>query len=99
MTSYVDFKRELGYYQDPSAVFDFAQCELSRFSEIRHSYYPWEFTLFVYDKPKPLPFAPPPVAWPVRRNSPANVPSSLGKEAIENLAASLRIGQRHVFRR
>ena len=55
LTSYVDFKRELGYYQDPSAVFDFAQCELSRFSEIRHSYYPWEFTLFVYDKPKPLP--------------------------------------------
>ena len=64
LTSYVDFKRELGYYQDPGRVFDFAQRELSRFSEIRHSYYPWEFTLLVYGKPKPLPFAPPPVAWP-----------------------------------
>jgi SAM-dependent methyltransferase len=70
LTSYVDFKRELGYYQDPSAVFDFAQRELSRFSEIRHSYYPWEFTLFVYGKPKPLPFAPAPVVWPAPLQEP-----------------------------
>jgi SAM-dependent methyltransferase len=64
LTSYVDWKRELGYYQDPGAIFDFAQRELSRFSEIRHSYYPWEFTLFVYHAPKTLPFAPPSVPWP-----------------------------------
>lgn len=64
LTSYVDWKREFGYYQDPSTIFDFAQRELARFSEIRHSYYPWEFTLFVYRAPKVLPFAPPPVAWP-----------------------------------
>jgi len=64
LTSYVDFKRELGYYQEPGRVFDFAERELSRFSEIRHYYYPWEFTLLVYDKPKPLPFAPPPGKWP-----------------------------------
>ena len=71
LTSYVDFKRELGYYQDPCSIFDFAQRELSRFSEIRHSYYPWEFTLFVYDKPKALPFAPP-VAWPAPPQHPGD---------------------------
>ncbi|MGB6987163.1 MAG: class I SAM-dependent methyltransferase [Candidatus Aquilonibacter sp.] len=70
LTSYVDWKRELGYYQDPSAIFDFAQRELSRFSEIRHSYYPWEFTLFVYRSPKALPFAPPPVSWPPETGEP-----------------------------
>jgi len=70
LTSYVDFKREYGYYQNPGAIFDFAQRELSRFSEIRHSYYPWEFTLFVYGKPKPLPFAPGPIAWPAPPQEP-----------------------------
>jgi SAM-dependent methyltransferase len=72
LTTYVDFKRELGYHQDPGRVFDFAQRELSRFSEIRHSYYPWEFTLFVYGKPKPLPFAPPPVPWPAQPQEPGD---------------------------
>lgn len=64
LTSYVDWKRELGYYQDPATLFDFAQRFLSRFSEIRHSYYPWEFTLLTYREPKALPFAPEPVEWP-----------------------------------
>lgn len=64
LTSHVDWKRELGYYEDPSTMLAFAIDELSRFAEIRHAYYPWEFTLIVYREPIALPAAPPPVAWP-----------------------------------
>lgn len=64
LTSHVDWTRELGYYQDPSQLFDFAVRELSRFVEVHHAYYPWEFTLLVYRMPQPMPCAPPPVAWP-----------------------------------
>jgi hypothetical protein len=71
LTSYVDWKRDWGYYQDPGAVFDFSQRELSRFSEIRHSYYPWEFTLLAYRRPKPLLFAPP-FEWPPAAPSPGD---------------------------
>lgn len=64
LTSHVDWTRELGYYQDPARLFDFAVKELSRFAEIRHAYYPWEFTLLVYRTPQPLRYGPPPVQWP-----------------------------------
>lgn len=64
LTSYVEWKRVLGYYQNPGEIFDFVQTELSRFSEIRHSYYPWEFVLFSYRNPKPLPYGPPVTVWP-----------------------------------
>lgn len=64
LTSHVDWKRELGYYENPADILTFAIEELSRFAEIRHAYYPWEFTLLVYREPQALRFAPPPVAWP-----------------------------------
>ncbi len=64
LTSVVDWKRDWGYYQDPSQVFKYSQDVLSRFVEIRHAYYPWEFTLCVYREPIALPYGPPPVSWP-----------------------------------
>ena len=57
LTSHVDWKREIAYHQDPARMLDFALTELSRFAEIRHAYYPWEFTLAVYREARPLPFA------------------------------------------
>jgi len=54
LTSRVDWKRDVAYHQDPAAILDFAQRELSRFVEIRHAYYPWEFTLLVYREAQPL---------------------------------------------
>jgi SAM-dependent methyltransferase len=59
LTSHVDWKREIAYHQDPSRTLHFALTELSRFAEIRHAYYPWEFTLAVYRQARPLAFAPP----------------------------------------
>lgn len=64
LTSHVEWTRQLGYYQDPAAVLDFAISKLSRFCELRHSYYPWEFALLVYRAPVDLPFGPPAVPWP-----------------------------------
>jgi SAM-dependent methyltransferase len=58
LTSHVDWKREIAYHEDPVRTLQFALTELSRFSEIRHAYYPWEFTLAVYREARPLPFAP-----------------------------------------
>lgn len=54
-TSYVDWRKERDYYQDPCAVFDFAKRKLSKFVEIRHAYYPWEYSVLIYREPKPLP--------------------------------------------
>ena len=48
LTSKVDFRTEGNYYQSPEEMLSFAQSELSRFAEIRHAYFPWEFTLIVY---------------------------------------------------
>ena len=56
-TSYVDWKKERDYYQDPCAVFDFAKRQLSKFVEIRHAYYPWEYALLVYREAVPFPEA------------------------------------------
>jgi SAM-dependent methyltransferase len=55
LTSHVDWKREIAYHQDPARTLHFALTELSRFAEIRHAYYPWEFTLVVYREARPLP--------------------------------------------
>jgi trans-aconitate methyltransferase len=59
LTSHVDWKREIAYHQDPARMLQFALTELSRFAEIRHAYYPWEFTLIVYREARPLRLAPP----------------------------------------
>jgi SAM-dependent methyltransferase len=62
LTSFVDWRREIAYHQEPAEALRFAQTELSRYAEIRHAYYPWEFTLMVYREPKALakyPAAPP----------------------------------------
>lgn len=64
LTSQVDWTREFGYYQNPAEALTFAMTELSRFAEIRHAYYPWEFTLLVYRIPQQLACAPAPIAWP-----------------------------------
>lgn len=53
-TGYVDWRKEHDYYQDPCAVFDFAKRELSRFVELRHAYYPWEFAVLVFREQQPL---------------------------------------------
>jgi SAM-dependent methyltransferase len=53
-TSYVDWRKTNDYYQDPCAAFDFAKRELSRFVELRHAYYPWEFAMIVYREAMPL---------------------------------------------
>jgi SAM-dependent methyltransferase len=58
LSSHVDWKREIAYHQDPARTLQFALTELSRFAEVRHAYYPWEFTLAVYREARPLPFAP-----------------------------------------
>ena len=57
LTNHVDWKRAIAYHQDPARILHFALTELSRFAEIRHAYYPWEFTLTVYREARPLPFA------------------------------------------
>jgi len=54
----LDWKREIAYHQDPARTLHFALTELSRFAEVRHAYYPWEFTLAVYREARALPFAP-----------------------------------------
>jgi len=59
LTSHVDWKREIAYHLDPARTLHFALTELSRFAEIRHAYYPWEFTLIVYRQARQLSFAPP----------------------------------------
>jgi SAM-dependent methyltransferase len=59
LSSHVDWKREIAYHEDPARTLHFALTELSRFAEIRHAYYPWEFMLAVYREARPLPFAPP----------------------------------------
>jgi SAM-dependent methyltransferase len=64
LTSHVEWRRQLGYYQDPASVLDFAMRKLSRFCELRHAYYPWEFALLVYRKPLELALGPPAVPWP-----------------------------------
>jgi len=63
LTGHVEWTRELGYYQNPAKILDYAICNLSRFCDIRHSYYPWEFTLCVYREPVAIPFAPA-FPWP-----------------------------------
>lgn len=57
LSSHVDWKREIAYHQDPARTLQFALTELSRFAEVRHAYYPWEFTLAVYREARPLRFA------------------------------------------
>lgn len=57
LTSHVDWKRDRAYHPDPARMLTFAMTDLSRFAEIRHAYYPWEYTLIVYREPCPLPFA------------------------------------------
>jgi SAM-dependent methyltransferase len=52
LTANVDFRTPGNYYQSAPEIFAFAQTELSRFVEIRHAYFPWEFTLLVYKKPQ-----------------------------------------------
>ena len=64
LTGHVEWTREQGYYQDPSRMLDYAIRNVSRFCELRHAYYPWEFTLCVYRQPIPLAFGPPPAPWP-----------------------------------
>jgi len=54
LSSLVDWQREIAFHQDPAVALQFAQSELSRFVELRHAYYPWEFTLMVYRDLKPL---------------------------------------------
>lgn len=54
LTDRVDWQRDIAYHQDPAAALVFAQSELSRYVEVRHAYYPWEFTLMVYREPKVL---------------------------------------------
>ncbi len=58
LTTLVDWQRPVAYHQDPARALEFAQAELSRYAEIRHSYYPWEFALLVYREAKPLRYAP-----------------------------------------
>ena len=59
----VDWKGERGHYQNPEAAFATAQ-RVSRFVELRHAYYPWEFSLFLFRDPQALQFGPPPLSWP-----------------------------------
>ncbi|MBV8245723.1 MAG: class I SAM-dependent methyltransferase [Candidatus Eremiobacteraeota bacterium] len=64
LSDQTDWRREWGYYQSPSAVLDFARENLSRFVEMHHEFYPWEFALYVYRAPQSLRHGPPPVEWP-----------------------------------
>ena len=54
LSSRVDFEGPNGRYQDPVAALQFALDELSRTSEIRHGWYPYEFSLLAYHEPRPL---------------------------------------------
>lgn len=54
LSSRVDFEGPNGRYQDPLAVLQFALDELARTSEIRHGWYPFEFSLLAYHQPRPL---------------------------------------------
>jgi len=53
-TSYVDWKKPDDYYQDPLVIFDFAKRHLSKFVDLRHAYFPWEYALHIYREPRPL---------------------------------------------
>ena len=54
LSSYVDYKDKILYYEDPEKIFRFCKSELSPFVSIRHDYQiktkkiPYEFTTYVY---------------------------------------------------
>ena len=54
LSSRVDFEGPNGRYQDPVETLRFALDELSRTSELRHGWYPYEFSLLSYHEPRPL---------------------------------------------
>lgn len=47
ITKYVDFEDDFLYYASPEEVFAFCK-GLTKWVTLKHDYYPWEFTLFMY---------------------------------------------------
>ena len=48
LSTFADMQDEGDYHQDPSEILRFAQQKLSPLAEIRHSFSPWTFAIFVY---------------------------------------------------
>ena len=48
MSSYVDYRDEHLFYENPQAIMDFCIAELSRKIVIRHDYPLWEYAVYVY---------------------------------------------------
>tara|TARA_B100002052_G_scaffold291142_1_gene310743 strand:+ start:120 stop:785 length:666 start_codon:yes stop_codon:yes gene_type:complete len=60
LSSYVDYKDEILYYENPEKIFRFCKSELSPFVTIRHDYQvktkkmPYEFTTYIYKTKIPI---------------------------------------------
>lgn len=54
LTTWVDYRLPIAYHQDPAWLLQWAQATLSPLAELRHGYYPWEFTLHVRRTPRPF---------------------------------------------
>ncbi len=48
MTSFVDYRDDHLFYEDPGAILEFCVSELSRKVVIRHDYPLWEYVVYVY---------------------------------------------------
>ena len=48
MSSYVDYRDDHLFYENPQAILDFCVAELSRKVVIRHDYPLWEYAVYVY---------------------------------------------------
>ena len=57
MTSFVDYRDDHLFYEDPDAILDFCVSELSRKVVIRHDYPLWEYAVYVYKQTRPWPRA------------------------------------------
>ena len=51
LSTFADIQEAGDYHQDPSEILRFAQRELSPLAEVRHSFSPWTFAIFVYRSP------------------------------------------------
>lgn len=60
LSSYVDYKDKILYYEDPEKIFKFCKSKLSPFVTIRHDYQvqtrkmPYEFTTYIYKTKIPV---------------------------------------------
>ncbi len=48
LSTFADLREAGDYHEDPSEILRFAQRELSSLAEIRHSFSPWTFAIFIY---------------------------------------------------